>query len=295
MKKRLEAPENSAKLLVDFRAVMYSSYYWAKNKCDKDNRADMECGIMFRFFDKLHLAHTYANTNRIFICVDDKESKRKDIYPAYKGKRKKDELLVSFFPFFDYVAEEILPKMGFKNIVKAPGLEADDIIASICAKENKLPLVIFSEDADLYQCLKYNVSMMSVMRSTAANASIMDVARFRRIWGIEPEQWIDVKSIAGCATDNVPGIKGVGEKTAIKYLKGELTRGLKYICISNGGDTIDFTRRLVKIPFDGEVLDIKYTPEEFNKSGIAEVASKYGLFRTFEDPFWVNFFGLEDA
>ena len=295
MRKKLEAPENAAKLLIDFRAVMYSSYYWAKNKCDKDNRSDMECGIMFRFFDKMRLAHTYARTNRIFICVDDKESKRKELYPAYKGKRKKDELLVSFFPFFDYVAEEVLPKMGFKNIVRAPGLEADDIIASICTKEDKLPLVIFSEDADLYQCLKYNVSMMSVMRSSSATASIMDVARFRRIWGIEPAQWVDVKAIAGCCTDNVPGIKGVGEATAIKYIKGELTRGLKYLSIVDGGDTIEFTRRLVQLPFDGEVLDIKYNPEGFDKHGIAEVASKYDLFRTFEDPFWINFFGLEDA
>lgn len=181
--------------------------------------------------------------------------------------------------------------MGFNNVVQYEGLEADDIIASICINEKKLPVVIYSEDADLYQCLKGNVTILSPSRSSDKFPSLMTVLKFQKIFELDPSMWVEVKAIAGCATDNVKLLKGIGETTAIRYLKGELKSGMKKALIDVSPDVIAFTRKLVELPFGGEVLDIKYKPDDFNKEYFAKVIQEYGLASMATDSFWDDFFG----
>ena len=101
--KKIEAPENATKLIVDVRSVLYSAYFWAKNHVEADEFENSSkarnSAILYRFFDKLRLSHMYANTNRMYFCCDSKTSKRKDMFPDYKGKRLKEEKLLNVFRF----------------------------------------------------------------------------------------------------------------------------------------------------------------------------------------------------
>lgn len=289
--KKIEAPENAAKLLVDVRGVLYGAFFWARKTYNMENTKEFHGAILYRFFQKLKYAHYYANTNRIYFCLDSKESKRKELYPEYKANRIKNEDLIACFPFFEKIQNTILPGMGFNNVVQYEGLEADDIIASICINEKKLPVVIYSEDADLYQCLKGNVTILSPSRSSDKFPSLMTVLKFQKIFELDPSMWVEVKAIAGCTTDNVKLLKGIGETTAIRYLKGELKSGMKKALIDVSPDVIAFTRKLVELPFGGEVLDIKYKPDDFNKEYFAKVIQEYGLASMATDSFWNDFFG----
>lgn len=292
--KRIEAPENATKLLVDIRGVLYASYFWARKEYDAENQHEFESAVLFRFFTKLRCAHYYANTNRIIFCCDSATSKRKEIYADYKGKRTKDEYFDRYRAFFLKVQNEILPFMGFKNILTADGLEADDIIASICLQESKLPIVIYSEDGDLYQCLKHNVHMMSIKRASLDNdATIMYPSKFEKLFGIPCSRWAEVKSMAGCTTDNVKGIENVGEGRAIKYLLGELPNGMVKSRIERSADVIEFTKRLVKLPFDGVVIPFTWQPDDFNKDNILKVIEEYSLTSMMDGKFWSAFFGFD--
>jgi DNA polymerase-1 len=290
--KQIDAPENATKLLVDIRAVIYASYFWAKKNYDIEDRKEMESAILMRFFDKIKMAHRYAKTNRVIFCCDSAKSIRREIYPDYKGKRAKDEHFELYRDFFLKIQNEIVPNMGFMNVIEAEGLEADDVIASICIQETRLPVVVLSDDADLYQCIKSNVSIMSVTRS-ANEACLMYPAKFERIFGINHERWADVKSIAGCTTDNVPGIEGVGEKFAMKYLTGQMSNGIRKARIEReeGQAIIKFTDRLVRLPFDGNVIPFEWQPDEFNRKYIVKLIEEYSLLQM-QTEFWDKFFGF---
>jgi DNA polymerase-1 len=106
-----------------------------------------------------------------------------------------------------------------------------------------------SGDQDLYQLLDYT-DMYSMPKST----EIKHITRqtFIEKYGITPKEWVKVKQIAGCTSDTVPGIKGVGETTAIKYLLGQLKpKSVKYRDIEAGADIIKRNEWLVKIPLPG--------------------------------------------
>jgi 5'-3' exonuclease len=282
-------PENSAKLLVDIRGLMYNSFFWAKKHYNVNIREDMESAMLHQIFAKLKLGMRTARTKKVIFCCDSATSIRKKLFPAYKGRRTKDEDFVKYKDFFLHIQNEIIPSMGFSNVLEAEGLEADDIIASISLSEDKMPVMILSDDADLYQCLKDNVYMMSI-RGRDDVARIITPAKFEKLFGIPASRWADVKSLAGCGTDCIPGIAGVGETKAISYLLGEMNpKGITYNRIKNSQDVINLTSRLVRLPFDGQILEFDYEPDNFNIDYISRLINKYSLI-TLESPFWVEVF-----
>ena len=289
--KKIEAPENATKLLVDIRGVMYAAYFWAKKNYNIENVDEIKSAILHRVFEKIKVAHSYANTNRVIFCCDSRSSRRKELYSDYKGRRTKDEHFDSYRDFFLEIQNEILPNMGFSNVLEAEGLEADDIIASICMQESKLPVVIFADDADLYQCIKQNVSQMSITKSSN-EACLMYPAKFLKLFGISHNRWADVKALAGCPTDNIPGVKGIGEGKAIAYLNGKMSNGICKARIEQSADVIALTDKLVRLPFNGEVIPFEWEPDNFNTGYIALLVAKYNL-QLLESTFWEKFFGFK--
>lgn len=288
--KQITAPENATKLLVDIRGVIYSSYFWAKKHYNIENRKEIESAILLRFFEKIKTAMYYAKTNKVIFCCDSATSLRREIYPEYKGRRAKDEHFDMYREFFLTIQNEIIPSIGFANVIEAEGLEADDIIASICCAEDKLPIVIYTEDADLYQCIKSNVTIMSINRS-GTEACLMYPTKFEKMFDISHTKWADVKAICGCTTDNIPGIPGVGETIAIKYLNGKLPNGVRKARIESepGQAIIKFTDRLVRLPFDGVVIPFEWQPDKFNHKYIANMYNTYSLY-SMQTEYWDKFF-----
>ncbi len=137
-------------------------------------------------------------------------------FPNYKAGRKETPLeLQTQFP----LAIEMLNKMGIMTY-KCSGIEADDIIGSAAkmARKNQLEVEIFSGDRDLLQLIDEHVTV-KLTKKGLSELQIMDREALFKEWELEPQQIIDLKALMGDPSDNIPGISGVGEKTALKLLK----------------------------------------------------------------------------
>lgn len=244
-----------------------------------------ESGIIYGFLMQL-LALRKRFHPRLFVFAwDSRASLRKQISKEYKANRSasynhdEEESRRQAFRQFDLLREEILPELGLGGwSLQVDGHEADDIIADIalCLKAKK---VIVSQDHDLYQLLSEDCTMYST--KTRSQYTHRD---FKEEYGISPERWAEVKAIAGCPGDNVIGVPGVGEWTAIKYLNGELPRGRKYVLIGLHREQITLNRRLVQLPLDrGPVVPWSVMAKwdssrsEVSENGFRLVCERYGL------------------
>jgi len=261
-------------IIIDSMSLCYRAKYAMKgvNLSNPDSGAYTE--VVYNFCNQiLFIANKFGCSNFIF-CWDSGKYFRKNIYPTYKQKKKaltKDEKLFSRIthPQFSEIRRKLLPALGFKNIFIQTGMEADDVIASIVFKNKSTDFVIVSTDEDLFQLLRSNILHYSPVKKVGTNLS-----KFKTNYGIEPNLWSDVKSIAGCVSDNVKGVDGVGEKTAIKYIKGEVTSGKRFDDIKKNPDLIKFNKQLVTLPYKGtNVFPIR--PEQLYISNFIKTFNRY--------------------
>ncbi len=105
-------------------------------------------------------------------------------------------------------------------VIEVPGYEADDVLATLveqALRHDDLDVVVVSGDKDLLQLVGPRVRVLSVLGRTGERV-MYDEAKVRERWGVEPAQIADVLALMGDAIDNIPGVKGVGEKTAVKLI-----------------------------------------------------------------------------
>ena len=173
-----------------------------------------------------------------------------------------------------------LKTIGYRNIFCQKGYEGDDLIASVCLNlKQKDEAIIISADQDLYQLLRFNISFYNPTKG-----KILTLQGFKKKYGIIPDQWHLVKAIAGCSTDEVPGVKGVGELTAIKLLKDDLKKTLKVFetikkfCWSKKTRVKKFMRNinLVLLPLEGTKV-FKLKEDKISKQGWEKVYRKLGM------------------
>lgn len=166
--------------------------------------------------------------------------------------------------------------LGFASYLRY-GLEADDLFALYCEQRRETEdIIIASKDEDLYQLLHENVVMFDPKLK-----KIKDKKWFISEYRIQPEKWALVKAIGGCSSDKIPGIKGVGEKTALEYLRKELKNDKK---IKENQSTIDFFLPLVLLPFQNagqrKILKLRNVKTHLNKEHFIDLCQKFG-FKTF--------------
>ena len=150
----------------------------------------------------------------IAICFDaGKHTFRNDIYADYKGTRKPMPLeLAEQLPNL----KEILKDMGI-YIVEQIGVEADDLIGSISKKFN-LPTVILSGDRDLLQLID-DTTEVHLTKKGVTDIDVMTVDSLMQKMEIKPYQVVELKALMGDSSDNIPGVLGIGEKTAKDLIK----------------------------------------------------------------------------
>ena len=256
---------------------------------------EMRTDIIYSFLAQvLSISEELECPNLVFVW-DSKMNIRKQKFPFYKVRPKVDdeeleEINKAVLPQFQKIRCSIVPSLGFKNNYIRLGFEADDLIASIVMHNPKYEKIIVSRDNDLLQLLEYAdmYDFQTKKRKTYET--------FKKKWGIEPFQWADVKAIAGCVTDTVPGIDRVGEKTACKYILGELKTTYKaYQSIKDGKKIIDRNRQIVKLPYmNTPVIKIKNS-FKLECMDFFEVFEKHGMesFMTYEmTQRWQNAFNL---
>ena len=245
-------------------------------------------GIIYGFLKSIPMYQEMFDTQYIIFCWDSKSSKRQEIFPKYKlnrliRRKEMDEEELNFETEFRYQMKMLrlkyLPMIGFKNIFCRKGYEADDLIASFCLSiSGKNDIVIITSDQDLYQCLAINIFIYDPNKRKR-----MTLQGLYKQYGIKPYEWKMMKALAGCSTDNVPGVKGIGEKTAIKYLTGELSdisKAFQKINSEIGWKIYKRNLKLISLPFQGAFQGNKkfqLRKDNLSASGWKQVIRKLGL------------------
>lgn len=212
-------------------------------------------GVIYGFLSGIQHLKNEFQTDWIVFCFDGNNLKRKLYYPNYKLRRSKekneeqDAARNELYLQINRLRNEYLPAIGFKNVLCYEGYESDDLMASIALRTCDRSVVLITSDADMYQCLSSNISMFSPI-----NKKLFTQKWFWNQHGIAPRKWAMVKAISGCHTDEIPGISGIGEITALKYLRGELkedSEAYQKINCKEGRAIIRKNRPLVELPFSG--------------------------------------------
>ncbi len=205
---------NKPVFVLDAYGLIYRSYFAFISK-PLTNRDGKNVSAVFGFFRNLNAILRDYQPEYFLAAFDSRTPTfRHEMYAEYKANRAKTpEDLHAQVP----IIEEILTALGIP-IARQDGFEADDIIASVAkrAREDGRGCVIVSGDKDLMQLVGDSVSILKPGKAGGWEA--VDSGGVQSEWGVGPELMLDLLSLTGDASDNVPGVKGVGEKTALKLL-----------------------------------------------------------------------------
>ncbi len=166
-------------------------------------------------------------------------------YTDYKAKRPKtDTDLITQFP----ICRALADSFGFP-VLAQPGLEADDLIGSLAKKAEKkdIQTIIVTGDKDAYQLISEKVNVYNLGRGTKF-AQMIDQKAFKEKYNFEPQNLTDYKALCGDPSDNIPGVPGIGEKTARDLIAKYQTIEYIYenINCQNQTTTLDLKPRALK-------------------------------------------------
>lgn len=203
---------NKTLFLIDGYGLLFRAYF--SNGCSSvQSPCGLEVNAVYRFMKKLDDLVDTVMTNttpHVVVALDTRQKNfRHELYPEYKQNRPPcPEDLV---PQFTLVRQAI-DAIGWRRVEKG-GYEADDLIASYVhtAKKQGYESVIISSDKDLMQLIDQKTSMYA--------DRYIDDKGVEEKWGVTPKQMVDFLSLMGDASDNIPGVPGIGAKTAAKLLQ----------------------------------------------------------------------------
>lgn len=263
-------------ILIDGKWMLYR----ALNVQTVLSHNDMNTSMYYYLLSSIKSVCKKMQPDNVIILWDSNKSLRKKIFPEYKRKNKEmDDNLKNQLQMIHDQYNSIrmfMKKLGFASFNRL-GLEADDLFALYCEQNRDIQQIcIVSRDEDLYQLLHENVFIFNPKEKKTK-----DKKWFIKNYGIEPEQWALSKAISGCSSDAIPGLKGVGESTALKYIRNELK---KKDTIDSQWEKVEFYLKLTKLPFQNVQerpclkLNKKYT--NLNRDLFIELCQKLG-FNTF--------------
>jgi len=321
------APRDFVTVLVDGRCLCWNVTFRAYKLYPNATGKEREATIVNALLDKLEHASRVFNTTKFVFAWDcSKETSiRRKLYPDYKNNRAgwnpnkplpernmkegvKERMEMNLLiraeseAFWKIIENTIIPNLGFANNYKADGYEGDDIIASIVKSHPNRKFVIYSDDNDYIQLVNDNVALAWVRDSSkAGNIPLYTKWRLQNgeaLRGLPPYKWADVKAIAGCRSDAVPGIKGIGTNTAVEYLlngrqlftpKGKTS--LKQLKIEKAiaSGEVDLWDKLVRLPLEG-VPKFELVPDHFNYTYFLALCDGYEIIQKQGSEFWDEFF-----
>jgi DNA polymerase-1 len=200
--------------LLDGYSLVYRSYF-AFIKRPLMNPNGKNASAIFGFFRSLLLLLEERSPTHFAVALDSTTPTfRHQKYAEYKATRQKTpEDLKNEIP----VIEEILKKLGIPTL-RADGYEADDVMATLAlrAGRNGTRCYVVSGDKDLLQLVDGPVTILKP--ETGGGLTEMNREKVVEDWGVRPDQILDYLSLVGDSSDNVPGVKGIGKKTAASLL-----------------------------------------------------------------------------
>jgi len=198
-------------LIIDGNSILNRAFYGVAPLTSSDGTPT---GAVFGFI-KILKRHFDSLSPDFAVCAFDLPDPtfRHLMYSEYKANRSgMPEDLAVQLP----LAKDAAAAMGY-SVVTLAGYEADDIIGTFASEANTrgVEAYILTGDRDSLQLIDDNTRV--ILAKTKGDV-IFDRALFREEYGIDPEQFVDVKALMGDSSDNIPGVKGIGEKTALKFI-----------------------------------------------------------------------------
>ncbi len=260
-------------ILVDGNNLLFRSFYaTAYQGVIMKNSKGFPTNALYGFINMMHKIVEEESPSYIMVAFDKGKTFRHDKYDEYKAGRSEmpDELRLQFPK-----AKEVLDALGIKHF-EIDNYEADDIIGTLSLEvENRDDFVatIISSDKDLLQLVSDKVVMKLLKQS---GHIMMTKEEFEKTYQVPPIRMIDLKALMGDASDHIPGVKGIGEKTAINLLSkfesldnlynhiDEVTGKTKEK-LQNDKDSAYMSYDLAtiyrEVPLDFTLEDCKYTRE----------------------------------
>lgn len=275
-------------VLVDGNNLLFRSYYaTAYTGNIMRNKEGFPTNGVYGFVNMINKIISDEKPEYMMVAFDIGKTFRHEKYERYKDGRKEtpDDLKVQF-----PVAKKILTAMGIKYL-ECAGYEADDIIGTIsmwCEKDPEYEALIVSSDKDLLQL----ISDETVVKLLKTKDYIwMDKKTFNATYGFDPIHMIDLKALMGDASDNIPGVKGIGEKGAIKLVSEYKTidniyenidkiKGAMQIKLIDGREDAYYSKDLVtiyrEVPLNVTFDDLLYKGE--NADELIDIYNDLGFY-----------------
>ena len=281
-------------VLIDGKSVFYRGYYAMGALSLQDGTPT---GGVYGFAAIAMEIVKKLNPTKVVVAWDSKTStsKRRAIYEEYKAGRVK--------PGDDFYTQiplliELIHDLGW-DFVELPDYEADDIIGTLSKQADDAgdwETFIISSDLDMLQIVDSNTHMWRILKGFT-NIEEINVPELEAKYGIKKSQFLDLKALKGDSSDNIPGVPGIGEKTAAKLLSqyGDLDSiynnldqitGSTKTKLESGQDSAYLSRQLAEIMFDAPVKLTDLPDFELNKDRIISGLKKLefnSLIRKFGD------------
>jgi len=252
--------------LIDGANYVFRAYYAMPGL---SNSKGQPTGALYGFTNMLLKLLREEDPDYVAVCFDTAEPTfRDEMYDQYKANRKEPpDDLVEQFPLVEPIVEALSI-----SVVRKPGFEADDLIGTLAKRyaSKELDVVVVTGDKDLMQLVGPHVSILDEMKGLRIGSKEVQ-ARF----GVTPERVVDVLALAGDSSDNIPGVPGVGAKTASKLVAdygdveeligraGEI-KGAVGRKIAEPAEQARLSKRLVTIDTD---VDLKIDLKDMRRAG----------------------------
>lgn len=286
-------------LLIDGNSILNRAFYGIMGNKMLMTEDGTYTNAVYGFLSILFKTEEELKPEYIVVAFDKKgKTKRHEMYKEYKANRKgMPEELAMQMP----IIKEILQAMNIK-IIEKEGYEGDDIIGTLSrfGEKNGLDVTILSGDRDNFQLATDKVTIeIPRTKGGKTETDYYDRNKVIEEYGVEPYQLIQVKGLMGDTSDNIPGVPGVGEKTALGLIKEYIDIDKLYEQIDAGTDNIKgklreklvenkelafLSRELGRINIDSPIeenLD-EMKKEEWDKSKVLELFRKYRFNRYIE-------------
>ena len=290
-------------MVIDGNSILNRAFYGLQGTNLLATSDGLYTNAIFGFINIMNKYIEEENPQYLCVAFDLKAPTfRHKQFDGYKANRKgmPEELRVQV-----PVIKEVLDAMNIKRL-EMEGFEADDILGSIslCAQQKDMDVVIVTGDRDALQLASKSTRIkIPKTKGGKTETEEYDVDTIREKYNIEPVQFIDVKALMGDTSDNIPGVPGIGEKTALDLIKN-------YISLENLYESLDqITKKGLK-----EKL-ITYKEQAFMSKKLAEIernmpflchidelirnefdkSKLYELFKRLEFKSFIDKFGLKDS
>ena len=240
-------------------------------------------GAIFGFIKILIKLLEEEKPTHVLVAFDHaRKTFRNNLYPEYKGKRSATppELVTQI-----QMLKELLDKMGIKRF-EQEGIEADDIIGTVCTMSQYKNYIV-SGDKDVFQLINDKTEVIFTVKGIS-QTQVLSESNLKDIYGFSPQMVVELKALMGDNSDNIPGISGIGLKTAISLLEKhkslqlifdnvELEKGALHDKLVNGKEIAYLSKTLATIKRDCSLVNFKIDDCEY------KIPFSHEVFSMFED------------